>query len=137
MLKKVLPLFRWGIGARFGRGTQPFPWISREDAVRAVLFLLGHPELSGPVNVVAPARDTNATFTRALASHVHRPAPWAVPAWAVCLLFGRMGRELLLGGVQVEPAKLNRSSFLFARPDLASLFSGDRQQAPGSSQRIE
>ncbi len=123
MLKKVLPLFRWGLGARFGRGMQPFPWVSREDAVRSALFLLDQPDLSGPVNVVAPARDTNATFTRALARQAHRPAPWAIPAWAVRLLFGQMGRELLLGGVRVEPAKLARAAFRFARPELASVFS--------------
>ena len=39
-LKKQLPPFRLGLGARLGRGNQQFSWITRRDAVAAISFLL-------------------------------------------------------------------------------------------------
>ena len=65
-LKKILPLFRLGLGGRLGSGRQWMSWISLEDAVAAVLFAQETDSLGGPVNVTAPTPVTNAEFTRAL-----------------------------------------------------------------------
>jgi len=53
-LAKMAPLFRLFVGGPVGSGRQPFPWIHRDDAVGAMLFLLGRQDLSGPVNLTAP-----------------------------------------------------------------------------------
>ena len=74
MLPRLLVPFRFGLGARIGAGTQYLSWITLTDHLRAVRFLLGREELSGPVNLTAPAPVTNAVFTAELARAVHRPA---------------------------------------------------------------
>ena len=64
-LRRLRPLFSVGLGARLGSGRQYMSWISLEDEVRALLFAISHPSLSGPVNLTGPAPVTNAEFTTA------------------------------------------------------------------------
>ena len=56
VLGPLLPLFRLGLGARLGTGRQYLSWIAKTDEVRAIRFLLDHPEVTGPVNLTAPRR---------------------------------------------------------------------------------
>ncbi|MCS7270328.1 MAG: TIGR01777 family oxidoreductase, partial [Gemmataceae bacterium] len=53
-LAKLLPAFRFGLGAVLGSGRQWFAWISSEDAVAAIHHCLMEESLHGPVNIVAP-----------------------------------------------------------------------------------
>jgi hypothetical protein len=117
-LGKMLPPFRLGLGGPLGRGSQWMSWITREDAVAAILATLERPGLAGPVNTVAPAPVTNAEFTRLLAAAVSRPALFPVPALALELLFGEMAREALLASQRVVPRKLLAAGFRFADPVL-------------------
>lgn len=64
-LRMMRPVFSVGLGARLGSGRQYMSWISLEDEVRALLFAISHPTLSGPVNLTGPAPVTNAEFTTA------------------------------------------------------------------------
>jgi uncharacterized protein (TIGR01777 family) len=115
MLRPLLPPFRLGLGARVGTGSQYLSWISIADHVRAVTFLLGRPDISGPVNLTAPVPATNGEFTRALAVAVRRPAPLAIPGWAVRLSLGELATELL-GSSRVRPARLEQAGFGFDYP---------------------
>lgn len=115
MLRPLLPPFRLGLGARIGAGSQYLSWISITDHVRAVAFLLGRPDISGPVNLTAPAPATNAEFTRELGAAVHRPAPLAIPSWAVRLALGELATELL-GSSRVRPVRLAQAGFHFDYP---------------------
>jgi uncharacterized protein (TIGR01777 family) len=115
MLRPLLPPFRLGLGARVGTGSQYLSWISIADHVRAVTYLLGRPDISGPVNLTAPVPATNREFTRALAVAVRRPAPLAIPGWAVRLALGELATELL-GSSRVRPAKLEQAGFCFDYP---------------------
>ena len=76
-LRRMRPLFSVGLGARLGSGRQYMSWISLEDEVRALLFAISHPALSGPVNLTGPAPVTNAEFTTAFGRAVNRPTPLA------------------------------------------------------------
>src|SRR3954452_19785079 len=58
-LAKMLPLFRLGLGGRFGSGRQWWSWISIEDEVGAIRYLLEH-EIAGAVNLTGPEPVTNA-----------------------------------------------------------------------------
>ena len=73
-------LFGFALGGRLGPGTQYMPWISLDDEVGAIGFLLENGSVDGPVNIVGPTPATNAEFMPALAKALHRPAPFAVPA---------------------------------------------------------
>jgi uncharacterized protein (TIGR01777 family) len=117
-LERLLPLFRLGVGGRVGSGQQGFPWVALDDVVAALVFALGDETLRGPVNVVAPARTSNAEFTRALASVLARPAFLPVPAFALRAAFGAMADEALLSGQFAVPRALEAHGFRFAYPAL-------------------
>jgi uncharacterized protein (TIGR01777 family) len=112
-LARMLPAFRLGLGGRLGSGTQWMSWISLRDAVRALFFLIGRDDLSGPFNLTAPQPVTNRDFTRALASAVHRPAVFPAPAFALRLAFGRMADDALLASQKVVPHRLQDAGFTF------------------------
>ncbi len=64
-LPKLLPLFKLGLGGRFGSGAQWWSWITLADEVRAIEWLLEN-DVPGPVNLTAPNPVTNREFTRIL-----------------------------------------------------------------------
>jgi hypothetical protein len=122
-LEQMLPAFRLGLGGPLGNGRQWMSWISLEDAVRAILFALEPPApeapaLAGPVNLTAPQPVTNAGFTRLLAAHLHRPAVFRAPAFALRLAFGQMADETLLASARVLPARLTAAGFRFSHPSV-------------------
>jgi uncharacterized protein len=117
-LPKMLPPFRMGVGGNLGNGRQWMPWIDLRDEVGAIQHLLTADSVSGPVNMVSPNPVRNSEFTKALASVLHRPAIFPMPAFAARLAFGQMADELLLASQRVEPSKLVVSGYKFQRPDL-------------------
>jgi uncharacterized protein len=112
-LAKMLPAFRLGLGGRLGKGRQYWIWIALEDLCRVVDLSLQDERLSGAVNTVSPEPVTNAEFTDVLARALRRPALLPMPAFAVKLVFGQMGREALLASVRVRPARLLEHGFEF------------------------
>jgi uncharacterized protein (TIGR01777 family) len=118
-LQKMLLPFKLGLGGKFGSGHQGMSWISLNDTVRALVHMLDHAELTGPVNVTAPAPVTNVEFTRALGAALHRPTVFAVPGPLARLALGEMADGALLGGVCALPNKLLATGFQFEQPNLA------------------
>jgi len=119
-LAKMLPLFRFCLGGRFGSGRQWWSWISLDDEIGAIRFLLDN-DVHGPVNLTGPTPVTNAEFTRALAGVVHRPAVLPVPRFAPSLLLGReLADQLLFTSQRVEPAVLTEHGYRFRHPDVTS-----------------
>ena len=112
-LRRMRPLFSVGLGARLGGGRQYMSWISLEDEVRALLFAISHPSLSGPVNMTGPAPVTNAEFTTAFGSAVNRPTPLMLPAFAIRTALGEFAEEGLLTGQRAIPSALERAGFQF------------------------
>lgn len=117
-LPRMLTPFRLGLGGVLGSGRQYFPWIHVEDAVAAILRLLGRGE--GPVNLTAPEPVTNADLTRSLARTLRRPALIPVPRPALLVAFGAMARETLLASARVVPARLLSDGFAYRYPTLDS-----------------
>lgn len=115
-LAKLLPAFRMGLGGPLAGGHQWMSWISLPDAVEAILFLIEHRSLRGPVNLVAPEPVTNAEFTRALGKALHRPTALRVPAFVLRLALGEMADQTLLASQRVLPARLAAAGFHFEHP---------------------
>jgi uncharacterized protein (TIGR01777 family) len=117
-LAESLPIFKLGIGGRFGSGRQYWSWISLHDEVRGLLWLLDH-EVSGPVNFTAPEPVTNAVFAKALGKALHRPAVFPIPKLGPAIKLGReLAQELLYTSSRVVPAELLASGFTFDHPDI-------------------
>lgn len=110
-------LFRLGLGGRLGSGRQYWSFISLDDEVRAVMYLLDHEEMSGPVNATAPNPVTNAELTRALARAVRRPALVTVPGPVLRTALGGLA-DPLLSSHRIVPAKLGNAGFEFRDPTI-------------------
>lgn len=118
-LGPVLLPFRLGLGGKVSHGRQWQPWIAMADWLDAVEVVLARDDIAGPVNLVGPAPVTNAELTRTLGSVLHRPTRLPVPAPALRLLLGELGREVVRSQ-RVLPGVLQRAGFEFAYPDVRS-----------------
>jgi len=110
-LAKLLPPFKAGLGGKISSGDQMMSWISLNDLARVYLRSLEEETVSGPLNAVAPVAVTNQEFTQAMGAILKRPTVLPLPAFAVKLMFGEMGRETLLSDLRVEPARLHAMGF--------------------------
>ena len=113
LLGRLRPLFRLMLGGHLGTGRQYLPWISLDDEVGAIAFLLEHPEVSGPVNLVGPEPVTNQQFTEALGRTLGRPTPFAVPGLALRAVLGEAAEELVLTGPRAVPSVLENNGYQF------------------------
>ena len=111
-LQRMLPPFRMGAGGRLADGRQWMSWIHVEDLTAMYRFALETAAASGAFNGVAPNPVTNDTFTRTLASAVHRPAIFPMPAFALKLIFGEMS-QILLESQRVVPKAPQSLGFPF------------------------
>jgi uncharacterized protein len=117
-LARLLPLFRLGLGGRFGSGRQWQSWISIDDHVDAVVHIL-EGALRGPVNLTAPTPVRNAEFTSTLAAVLHRPAVLPIPHFGPSLVVGReLTDTLLYQGQRVLPRALEADGFRFGHGEL-------------------
>ena len=116
-LKKLLPSFRFGLGAKLANGKQWMSWIHLDDYLRIILFLIENHDQSGIYNATAPNPVPNTLFTKMLASVLHRPSFLVLPESILQMLFGEMSR-LLITGQRVIPKKLQDAGFEFNYPAL-------------------
>lgn len=118
LAKMKLP-FSLGLGGRIGDGSQYMSWITLDDLVSSLVFMLEREDLEGPVNAVSPSPVTNAELTATLARVLKRPAILPVPKLALRLgAGGEMADEMLIGGTRVAPTALHTHGFRWAHPSL-------------------
>lgn len=116
--QKMLPLFKAGLGGKLGSGAQWWSWISLRDEVRALRFLIDT-NISGPVNLTAPAPATNADVTKSMAHALHRPALLPAPKFALQAVLGEFSVEVL-GSTRVVPKVLSDAGFTWLDPTVDS-----------------
>ncbi|GAB2970612.1 TIGR01777 family oxidoreductase [Saccharothrix stipae] len=116
---QIKPLFSFFLGGRLGDGRQYMPWISLDDAISAIRFVIEH-DVSGPVNITAPSPVTNAEFTRTVGHALRRPTPWVAPAFALKAVLGEVAEEGLLSGQRAVPRVLEQRGFQFLHPALGA-----------------
>lgn len=127
--RMALP-FRLFAGGPFGSGRQWMSWVTLDDAVAALRFLIERDDIEGPVNVASPEPVTNREMADAIGRALHRPSALPAPAFALRLVLGR-GRadSLLFVSQRVRPDVLMGAGFAFAHPDidgaLAATLGGD------------
>lgn len=117
ILAKMLPPFKFGMGARLGDGSQWMSWIHIDDYVAMVLVLLHHAHASGPFNMTAPEPVTNRAFTEKLATALHRPAFFVAPAFVLRLALAERA-YLLLGGQKAIPVQMTGLGYRFLHAKL-------------------
>ena len=116
-LSQMIPLFKKFIGGPIGNGRQWFSWIHIKDLAEAFVFLMKHPEISGPVNVCAPNAVRNRDLAKALGKALHRPSFMPAPAFMIKLVLGEFS-SVILEGQRVIPKRLLESGFAFQYPQI-------------------
>lgn len=102
-----------GLAGRIGSGNQWWPWISLRDEVHALTHLIEDPLASGPFNLVGPTVARSVEVTKTLATLLRRPHFLGLPRFAVSILMGEAGRELLLTSQKISPSRLLEAGFSF------------------------
>jgi len=119
-LKKMIRPFRLGLGGNIADGSMYWSWISLDDLVSSVLFILNDKTIEGPVNIVSNNSLKNKDFTKILGKVLSRPTILPVPAILIKTFLGEFGNEALLASTRVIPRKLLDSGFSFLHTDLES-----------------
>jgi hypothetical protein len=115
--------FRFFAGGPLGNGRQWVSWISLDDEVRAIRFLIERDDLAGVFDLAAPGPLRQAELCRVIGRALRRPCGIPVPAALLRLLFGRKAGETLLVSQRVLPRRLVAAGFVFRYPDAAAAVS--------------
>ncbi|TKB94077.1 MAG: TIGR01777 family protein [Nitrospira sp.] len=116
-LPKMLLPFRFFAGGPIMPGTQWVSWIHRRDHIGLIHWMLANPNVSGPVNAVAPEAVTMNQFCDAIGRVLHRPSWLPVPGFALQAALGELG-TLMTTGQRVTPAKALSHGYVFQYPKL-------------------
>jgi uncharacterized protein len=137
-LPKMMLPFRFGAGGKLSSGRQWMSWVTLEDVIAILRFVIENASVRGAgnvapvtgamnaapvrgvINVVSPQPLQNAEFTKALAKAMHRPALFPAPAFALRLALGEMADALLLSSQRVVPQALQQLGYRFLDFDLSS-----------------
>lgn len=118
VLRQLLPLYALGVGGPLG-SKQHQSWIGIDDMAGIYAHAVLTPELTGPINAVAPNPVTAAQYSATLGRVLRRPAAIPVPAIAPQLLLGPQGaRELALADQLISSVKLEESGYVFRHREL-------------------
>jgi len=112
----MLPAFRFGAGAQLGDGKAALSWITLDDVVAAIAFLVAR-RLDGPVNLTTPEPTTQGELATALGRALHRPVLFRLPGALLRLAVGEMA-DSVLAGARILPKRLIEAGFPFAHPTL-------------------
>ena len=117
-LKKLLPIFKFGLGSGIGTGKQYMPWIHIDDLVSVFYETLFNHSYQGIYNAVATEHVTNNSFSKQLAKSLKKPFFMPlIPAFIIKLMYGEMA-NVILEGSRVSNGRLMRKGFIFKYPDL-------------------
>ncbi len=105
MLKKILPVFKLGLGGSVGDGRQWLPWIHIDDLVSAYAEAVQNTHYRGPINAVSPNPVRYREFATMLGKVLNRPTFFPVPAFILKLALGEAA-ALALNSYHITPKRL-------------------------------
>ena len=105
MLRKLLPLFKLGLGGPVGNGQQWLPWIHIDDIVSVYIAAALDSRYQGPINAVAPNPVRYREFAEALGQVLQRSAFLPTPAFILKLVLGEAA-ALALNSYRIAPKRL-------------------------------
>jgi uncharacterized protein (TIGR01777 family) len=112
-LPRIRRPFKFFLGGHIGSGKQWLSWISIDDEVAAIKFLMENENLHGIFNLTAPKPITMKRFCKKLGWVIRRPSWLFLPGFIMRLVLGEMADEVLLSGQRVKPKRLQEAGFEF------------------------
>lgn len=129
LLKKLLTIFKLGLGGSIGSGQQIMSWISLRDQIAAISWMIDS-EISGPVNLVSPEPLSNFEFSKTLGAVLKRPVVFKIPSPVLGLIYGRqLVEELMLASQFVVPEVLVKNNFAFSDSELKKALENEIKSA--------
>ncbi len=119
-LPRLMRPFQLHLGGYVGSGKQWLSWISLQDEVRAIRYLIEHSEAQGVFNLTAPEPVRMKAFCQDLGEAMGRSSWTMVPSFVLHLALGEMADEMLLAGQRIVPKRLSDIGFEFRHRDVKS-----------------
>lgn len=110
MMRSMLRMSRWFLGAVLGSGQQRVSWISHRDLARSIEFVLLNKRVSGAVNVVSPQTITASQLSTEIARSVNRRALLRIPEPLLHALMGELATNFTTSAT-VVPSRLRQAGF--------------------------
>ena len=112
-LKKLIPIFKWRLGAALGSGKQYMPWIHVDDLCNIYFQAIIDPTMNGPFNAAINDNTNNSIFSKTVAK-VFGYKIWLpnVPAFILKTAMGEMSK-IVLTGRRVSSDKIEKTGFHF------------------------
>lgn len=119
LLGRLVPLFKLGLGGPISTGRQWWSWLTLEDQIRALRFLIDT-DLHGPVNLSTPNPVRNEEFAKTLGSVLGRPSRLRVPRAGLKVVMGSEAAESIgYSSIRLDPAELEQNGFRWEQPELS------------------
>ncbi len=113
VLAQMIKPFKFYLGGYFGSGKQWFPWVSINDVVGAVRFVMENEKCIGAFNVTGPVPVELKDFCSKIGAVMNRPSWTIIPGFIVKLILGQMGEELILTSYKIKPKRLTDAGYEF------------------------
>ena len=97
-------------------------WISLDDEIYAIHHLMMEDSCEGVYNLTAPNPVSQKQFAKTLGKVLRRPAFMPLPGFMIKIMFGEMGKKLVLEGQDVRPTRLLESGYEFTYSELEPCF---------------
>jgi len=116
-LKQLLLPFKFFQICYYGNKDFHFPWISLNELIHMIGFIIEKDAISGPVNFVSQFPMTQKKLFAGISCYFHPLVKWTIPSSVIKLLMGEMGKELLLIDQKIVPQKLIKHGYVFDESD--------------------
>lgn len=117
-LKSMLPAFRWGAGAVLGSGKEFTAWLTLDDLIGMMHFVLMQDNICGPVNFSAPKPVTQQELAEGIGRVLKRPVLFKIPNTAIRWMFSPELAEAMGWSQRVIPKRLLECGYAYRYPEL-------------------
>lgn len=113
-LHKMTMSAKFGFMTMLGNGHNYMSWVSIHDLCRAFEFVIDNKFDNKEIfNFTSPNVCQHQVLIKLLRKYLAKKYIFKMPTFAVKLLFGQMGEELLLSSQNIKPTKLLSKGFVF------------------------
>jgi uncharacterized protein len=119
IIKKLLPVYKMGVGGLIGNGKQAFCYIHIADVVNIIAKIIDQSLPHGTYNVVSPVKYQYKDFNKELAKILHVPSVIKVPFWLLKIRYGE-GAKVLTEGQISRPTNLLEKGYEFKFSELSA-----------------
>ena len=120
-----LPFFQKYIATVWQDSKRWYSWISREDATRAISFLLENKDIVTPVNVTSGRAVSKKDFLAVLAERFNLLQTPPLPISIITLFVGAEGASLFSVDANSVPEKLMKAGFSFENTSMTEYLNGE------------